>query len=75
MATLPIKKEKSFADKIVDIIHSVTNSGDDVEAKAMTENIFDRRKAALDAAEGAATSGTGSGNANEEYQKRMGYKK
>lgn len=74
MATTQIapKKEKTFGDKIVDIIHSITKSNDDDK---MTETIFEKRKAALDAAESAATEGTGSGNSNDEYQKRMGYRK
>jgi CobQ-like glutamine amidotransferase family enzyme len=72
MATSSTKKEKSFADKIVDIIHSVTGGGDDTEAKVMTENIFERRKAALSSAEDAANSGK---DTDEAYQKRMGLKK
>ena len=62
-------KEKSFTEKLVDIIHS---AGQKSAADDMTETIFQRQKAATDAGVSAAENGE---DANDAYQKRLKGKK
>lgn len=62
-------KDKSFVEKLVDIVHS---AGQKSAAGDMTETIFQRQKAATDAAIEAGSNGEDS---DEAYQKRLKGKK
>ena len=76
MATELPKKAKSISEKLVDIVQSIIGGGDsESQANDMTENIFQRRTAALAAAENAATSSNSTESSNEAYQRRLKGKK